>query len=117
MRGLVFDGGDNAGWVFVFLTLVLGGGLAFATGRAMAQTWRPAWLIVPAMLPLAFAVRFLHFSLFEEELRSLQYFGVTFVIVMLIAAIGYRKMRARQMVTQYSWLYTPSGPFGWKGKA
>ena len=117
MRGVLYDGGAQALWVFVFLTLVLGGGLAFATGRAMAQTWRPFWLIVPAMLPLAFIIRFLHYALFEETLRSAQYFVVTFVILALIAATGYRKMRAFQMVTQYSWLFAASGPFGWKSKA
>ena len=117
MRGILFDGGDHAGWVFLLLTLVLGGGLAFATGRAMAQTWRPLWLVPVAMLTLAFAVRFLHFSLFEERLLSLQYYAVTFVILAVLAVAGYRMMRASQMTTQYSWLYTAAGPFGWKGKS
>ena len=117
MRGILFDGGDHAGWVFLLLTLVLGGGLAFATGRAMAQTWRPLWLVPVAMLPLAFAVRFLHFSLFEEALLSLHYLVATLVILAVIALAGYRRMRAMQMVTQYSWLYAASGPFGWRLKA
>ena len=80
MRGLIYDGGPYAGWVFLFLTLILGGGLAFATGRAMAQTWRPISQIPAGMAPLALAVRFLHFALFEETLLSWQYFLVTFVI-------------------------------------
>ena len=113
MRGLIYDGGPYAGWVFLFLTLILGGGLAFATGRAMAQTWRPISQIPAGMAPLALAVRFLHFALFEETLLSWQYFLVTFVILALVALAGYRMMRATQMTTQYSWLYKAQGPFGW----
>lgn len=116
MRGLLYDGGDYAAWVFVFLTLVLGGGLAFATGRAMAQTWRPLWLIPLGMAPLALAVRFLHFALFEEKLLSLHYYAVTFVILALVAFAGYRVMRAAQMTTQYSWLYGADGPIGWRAR-
>ena len=47
--------------------LVLGGAAAFATGRAIAKTWSPLWLILPAMIVLAAAVRFLHFALFQED--------------------------------------------------
>ena len=117
MRGLLYDGGSYAGWVFLFLTLILGGGLAFATGRAMAQTWRPLWQIPLGMAPLAFAVRFLHFSLFEEPLLSAQYYLVTFCLLALTAFAGYRMMRATQMTTQYSWLYGAAGPLGWRQKA
>ena len=116
MRGLIYDGGPYAGWVFLFLTLVLGGGLAFATGRAMAQTWRPLWQIPLGMAPLALAVRFLHFSLFEEFLLSLHYYLLTFAILAAAAFAGYRLMRAAQMTTQYSWLYGAAGPFGWQAK-
>lgn len=116
MRGLIYDGGSHAGWVFLFLTLVLGGGLAFATGRAMAQTWRPLWQIPVSMVPLALVIRFLHFALFEEQLVSLHYYLVTFLILALAGVAGYRLMRATQMTTQYSWLYAASGPFGWQGK-
>ena len=117
MRGLLYDGGDHALWVFLFLTLALGGGLAFATGRAMAQTWRPFWQVPLGMAPLAAAVRFLHFALFEERLLNLHYYLVTFVILALLAFAGYRVMRASQMITQYSWLYAAAGPFGWRSKA
>ena len=117
MRGLLYDGGSYAGWVFLFLTLILGGGLAFATGRAMAQTWRPLWQIPLGMAPLAFAVRFLHFSLFEEPLLSAHYFLVAFCLLAAAAFAGYRMMRATQMTTQYSWLYGAAGLFGWRQKA
>ena len=116
MRGLLYEGGDYAGWVFLFLTVVLGGGLAFATGRAMAQTWRPLWQVPLGMAPLALAVRFLHFALFEETLLSLRYYLVTFALLTVIGIAGYRVMRATQMTTQYSWLYAGSGPFGWRAK-
>ena len=117
MRGILYDGGAHAGWVFICLTLVLGGGLAFATGRALAQGWRPVLQLVAGMVPLAVAVRFLHFALFDETLLSAHYYLVTFVILLLLAGAGYRAMRAAQMARQYSWLYAAAGPFGWKGKS
>ena len=33
-RGILFEGGDYAGMVFLVLTLVLGGSMAFEIGRA-----------------------------------------------------------------------------------
>jgi hypothetical protein len=116
MQGILYETGPHAGWIFIALTLILGGGLAFATGRAIAQTWRPMAVLPLAMLPLAAAVRFLHFALFEETLLSVQHYVVTFAILFAFAFLGYRTMRATQMSTQYSWLYAASGPFGWKAK-
>ena len=51
-------------WVFLLVTVILGGGAAWITGRVVARSWEP-WrqLLVYALL-LAAAVRFLHFSLF-----------------------------------------------------
>ena len=57
--------------VFVLLTLILGGGAAALTGRAIAATWRPWWHVVPLTLLLGAAVRFLHFALFGGTLLSL----------------------------------------------
>ena len=51
---------DNFG-VFFLVTVLLGGGAAWLTGRAAAQTWRPAWQVVVYTLILGFAVRFIHF--------------------------------------------------------
>ena len=31
-------------WVFLILTVVIGGGAAFLAGRALASQWRPVWM-------------------------------------------------------------------------
>ena len=46
----------------------MGGSAAWASGKSIAQTWRPAWQVVPYMIVLGFAVRFIHFALFEGHL-------------------------------------------------
>ena len=107
---------ENSFWVFILLTVILGGGAAFLTGRAVAGTWRAFWTAALYSLLLAAFVRFLHFSLFGGSLLSLHFYLVDFIIVMVMAAIGYRLVRATQMVVQYSWLYERSGPFGWRAR-
>ena len=52
----------------LFLTFVLGCGCAWAAGRAIALSWRPAWIAAGAMVLIGFALRFLHFALFQEPL-------------------------------------------------
>lgn len=108
MGGLFWADSPGGFWIFLLLT-ILGGAAAIASGRAMAKTWSPAWAIVPAMIVLSAAVRFLHFALYQEELLSLRYYLVTLVILLIAAFGGYRSMRARQMATQYSWAFEKSG--------
>jgi hypothetical protein len=115
--GLLFSDGTQGLWVFIAMTVILGGAAAWATGRALAKTWRPYWQILLYMAPLAGAVRFLHYALFSEPLLSLQFYVVTYVVVMLAATTGYRRMRAEQMATQYSFAFTRAGPFGWRRKS
>lgn len=99
---------------FILLTLCVGGGAAWMTGRASALTWRPLWVLAWFTLLLSFAVRFLHFSLFEGTLLSLHYWLVDLVILAVIALAGWRYTRTVQMVTQYSWLYEKGSPFSWR---
>jgi len=94
---------------------VLGGAAAAASGRALAKTWSPAWVILPYMAVLSAAVRFLHFALFQEELLSIHYYLVTLVVMLAIAWISYRSMRAAQMATQYSWAYEKAG-LNWRDR-
>ena len=108
MGGLIWTGADNGAFVFVLLTL-LGAAAASATGRALAKTWSPTWLLLPYIAVLSAAVRFLHFALFQEELTSLHYYIVTLVILLVVAWASYKAMRATQMSTQYSWSYEKSG--------
>jgi hypothetical protein len=98
---------------FIIVTVLLGGGAAWLSGRAVAETWRPYVQLLAYMLILAAAVRFIHYALFHGTLLSPAYYAVDFVILAAIASLGYRVTRARQMATQYHWLYTRRGPLSW----
>jgi hypothetical protein len=106
-------GGDTG--PFLGMTLLLGIA-ALLTGRAMAETWRPAWQIVPTALALGMADRFLLFALFGAKLWSLGGFVVASVLLLAATAASYYGTRARKMVRQYPWLYERRGPFGWRPK-
>ncbi|WP_417671758.1 DUF6867 family protein [Roseibium sp.] len=101
-------------WVFLILVCILGGATAWMTGRAVALTWRPLWVLAWFLFLLALAVRFLCFALFEEPLLSIQYLVVDYVVVGLIGLAGWRRTRATQMTTQYVWLYEKTNPFNWR---
>jgi hypothetical protein len=111
MRHLL--GGDTG--PFLGMTLLLGLA-ALLTGRAMAETWRPGWQLLPTGLALAVADRFLLFALFEAKLSSLGGAAAAAVLLLLATAAGYYGARARKMVRQYPWLYEPNGPFRWRPK-
>ena len=115
MQGILYE--EPSVWLFLLVTCVMGGWAAWMTGRAVALTWRPVWQCVAATLVLAGAVRFIHFALFEGTLRSLHYYLVDAAVVTAIGLLGYRVTRARQMTTQYRWLYERTGPFSWREKA
>ena len=61
-------------FIFVILTVILGGGAAFMAGRNLAASWKSPWLLFIYMLIFTCGVRFLHFALFQDELTSLQYY-------------------------------------------
>jgi hypothetical protein len=113
MNGVLWADTESGFWIFLLLTVIIGGAAAIAGGRALAKTWSPAWLLAPYMAILSCAVRFLHFALYQEELLSIQFWVVTFVIVLAAGFGGYRSMRARQMATQYSWAFQKSW-LNWK---
>jgi hypothetical protein len=104
-------------WVFLLLTIIIGGGAAFLSGRTMAREWRPLMQLVLFMVPLTAGVRFLHFALYQEELFSLSHFLASAVFLVACAVLGYRLKRADQMVAQYPWLYERSGLLSWRSKA
>jgi hypothetical protein len=101
-------------WVFLFLTVLLGGGAAFLAGRAVALRWRPLRLAFIYMVLLAGAVRFLHFALFGGTLRSPHYYVVDLIVLTIISVLGYQLTRVRQMTTQYRWLYRRRGMLAWQ---
>jgi hypothetical protein len=100
--------------VFLLVTIALGGGAAYMSGRAIAATWRPWWHVTFYMLILASAVRFMHFALFEGTLLSPHYYLVDLTFCLLFGFLGYRITRAGQMSTQYRWLYRRTGALKWR---
>ena len=98
----IFSEEHNFG-IFILVTIVLGGGAAWLAGRAVAHTWRPWWHLVPYMLILGAAVRFIHFSLFSGTLVSPYYYAVDTALLIVLGLLGFRLTRARQMVTQYGY--------------
>jgi hypothetical protein len=110
MFDMIYEGGPNGLWVFVLVTLLMGGSGAYISGRAIAQTWRPFWHIPLYMLLLAAAVRFFHYALFWEVLLSAWNYAVDFLVALAAATAGYRVTRSSQMAAQYGWLLQRRSP-------
>jgi hypothetical protein len=103
--------------VFLLVTIAMGGGAAWLSGRAIAATWRPWWHILPYMLILGAAVRFMHFALFEATLASLPHYLVDSAFCLLFGFLGFRVKRASQMATQYGFLNARTGLLSWARRA
>jgi hypothetical protein len=112
MQGILHEA--PAIWLFLLVTVIMGGSAAWMTGRAIAITWRPTWNVAAYVLLLGLVVRFIHFALFGGTLLSAHYYLVDTAVAMLFAYAGWRYTRTTQMTTQYRWLYERSGPFGWR---
>ena len=91
--------------VFLLVTVALGGGAAWLSGRAIAQTWRPWWTLVAYMLVLGLVVRFFHFALFAGTLLSPHYYAVDTAVALVLAGFGFLTTRKRQMLRQYGALH------------
>jgi predicted membrane metal-binding protein len=115
MQGILYE--EPSFWLFGLVTVLMGGWAAWMTGRAIALTWRPVWQVIVATLLLGAVVRFFHYALFEGTLLTLRYYIVDAVVVTAIGLAGYRYTRARQMTTQYRWLYERTGPLTWRERA
>ncbi|MDY8109953.1 hypothetical protein U0C82_12470 [Fulvimarina sp. 2208YS6-2-32] len=97
---------------FVFVTVVLGGGGAYAIGRSTALGWSGWGLMAFYVFLLTLAVRFIHFSLFDgtfflpfETLWTAVYYAlIDYVVLFAIAALGRTFVRNRQMARQYGFL-------------
>jgi hypothetical protein len=99
---------------FLLVTVALGGWAGWMAARAVALAWRPYLACLPALLGVAAAVRFIHFALFSGTLLSVPYFAIDALAVLAIGSAAFRVTRARQMTTQYRWLYARTGPFTWR---
>lgn len=102
--------------VSFFITLILGGGCALMTGRALALNWRPQWQLIIYCLLLGMADRFLIYALFQGEIFLPSGFVCDSLVLMVIGFVTFRITRASQMVRQYPWAYESAGFFGWRAK-
>ena len=114
MQGILYE--ESSAWLWIGVTVILGGWTALMTGRGVALAWKDAWLAGLAAIPLAVAVRFIHFALFEGTFLSPRYYLVDFVVVLAIALLGHRYTRTAQMVRQYRWMVERAGPLSWREK-
>jgi hypothetical protein len=102
----LYTSGPYGLWIFLLVTVVLGGSAAYVSGRAIADTWRPFWQVIAYGLLLALVVRFLHFALFEEVLLSAKNYVIDALVVLVLGTAGYHVARQRQMAANYSWKRT-----------
>ena len=114
MQGILYE--ESSAWLWIGVTVVLGGWTAWMTGRGIALAWKPAWLAALAALPLAFGVRFVHFALFEGSFLSAHYYLVDLAVVLVVALLSHRYTRASQMARQYRWMIERTGPLTWREK-
>jgi hypothetical protein len=100
--------------VFIGLTVIITGGAAIMTGRALADGWKPVWQVVLAAFGLALGDRFLVYALFEGQLLNLSGFLIHFVVIVLMALIAHRITHVRKMVMQYPWRYERESPWSYR---
>ncbi len=98
---ILYDAGPKGHWIFLLVTVIMGGATAYVTGRSIAETWRPVWHVVVYALITALAVRFIHFALFDEVLLSLRNYIVDCAVLGMASIGGYLITRRRQMIHQY----------------
>jgi hypothetical protein len=103
--------------VFVGVTVVIFGGAALLMGRAIGDTWRPAWQCVLYGAMLALADRFVIYALFGGDPLRVSGLLVDGLVIVGVALLAQRVTRARKMVSQYPWLYERAGPIGWRERA
>lgn len=102
---------------FMLVTLFLGGGAAWLTGRAVAKGWSPFWQVFVYSVLLAAAVRFCHFALFNGTLGAYDHYLFELILLFSIASLGFRAVRKQQMTQRYDWLFEPSGPLSWHARS
>ena len=93
--------------------MVLVGGAAILTGRAVAGNWKPAWHVVLACFGLALADRFLIFALFQGELLNLGGILVHFLVLAAMGLGAWQMARVSKLVGQYPWRYRRTSPFAY----
>ncbi len=102
--------------VFIGLTVIITGGAAIMTGRALADGWKSPVQVVLACLGLTFANRFLVYALFGGELLSLPGFLTGLVVITALALLAHRITAVRKVVSQYPWRYERVSLFAYREK-
>jgi fatty acid desaturase len=115
MQGILYE--EPSFFLFALVTVLMGGWAAWRTGMAIAKTWKPIWLLIPYMLLLGAAVRFIHFAMFHGSLFSLRYYIVDTIIVMVAAYLGWRSERAHGMARQYGFAFEKTSFLSWRRKS
>ncbi len=90
--------------VFAGVVLILGGLASVASGRAVALGWRSLWLMPLYGLPLAFAMRFLCWSLFGEPLAAPLAALLAYGWTLCAQGVAWRLTHAALVKRQYPWL-------------
>mgnify|MGYP001006555717 CR=1 FL=1 len=115
MQGMLYE--EASIWVFLFVTILLGGGGAWMTGRSVAQNWGSPVILTVYLLLLGAGIRFIHHALYEGSMFSLHYYVVDTIIIFAIGLFAFRFTRAGQMASQYGWLYERTGPLTWRARS
>jgi hypothetical protein len=103
-------------YVFIGVTVALGGGAAWLMGQMLGASWRPLWQVMVYSLLLGVTARFLIYALFDGTLLSPSGFVIDVAVVTAIGLISFRVARVRVMIRQYPWLYERLGPFALRAK-
>jgi hypothetical protein len=98
----------------IIVTVIMMGFAAWATGRAIAATWRPYWQVIVYPCLLGFVDRGLNRAFAEGELWSITGYLADTAFLVLVAMLAHRLTRARRLTTQYPWIYERTGPLSWR---
>ncbi len=85
------------------ITILMAGGAAWVTGRAMALAWQRLPLIGAAAIGLGLTARFIDYALFAAPFTWSRLLLDT-VVALAAALAGYLLTRRQQMQRQYPWL-------------
>jgi hypothetical protein len=114
MQGILYE--ESSVWLFLLVTVAMGGWAAWRTGKALAKLWRPSWMLIPYMMLLGGAVRFIHFAMFEGTLFSLRYYLVDTLVILIAAWLGWRHERTAAMARQYAFAFEKATSLTWRRK-
>jgi hypothetical protein len=98
----------------IVVTVIMMGFAAWATGRAIAATWRPYWQVIVYPCLLGFVDRGLNRAFADGEMWSITGYLIDTAFLVLVAMLAHRLTRARRLTMQYPWIYERTGPLTWR---